>query len=247
MLDLVEEPLDQISLLVDVLVVRDGSRSGTGGWNHGLGTGLCNAAAKAIGVKAPVPQQLVERQTADQILRLHDVVYLACGQNEANRIAERIHACIDLRAQAAARTPDRLTFASPFAPAACWCARTMVESMIRYSKSGCSTNALKMRSHTPFLAQRRKRWNTLFQWPSSSGRSRHGAPARASQSTASTNRRLSSPARPLSPFLPGTSCSMRRHCASVSSLRIKIVLPSCDLESHSRAGGIPYMSTGPRA
>src|SRR5277367_2664708 len=25
-------------------------------------------------------------------------------------------------------------------------------------------------------------------------------------------------------FLPGTSCSMRRHCASVSSLRIKIAL-----------------------
>src|SRR6266852_2330818 len=63
-------------------------------------------------------------------------MHLACGQDEANGIAERIHAGTDLRAQAAARTPDRLIFVAPFAPAACWCARTMVESMIRYSKCG---------------------------------------------------------------------------------------------------------------
>jgi hypothetical protein len=48
----------------------------------------------------------------------------------------------------------------------------MVESMIRYSKSGLSNNALKMRSQTPFFAQRRKRWKTLFQWPNAGGRSR---------------------------------------------------------------------------
>jgi hypothetical protein len=166
-------------------------------------------------------------------------MHLACGQDKANRIAQRVDACVDLRAQTAARTPDRLIFAPPFAPAACWCARTMVESMIRYSKSGFSTNALKMRSQTPFLAHRRKRWNTLFQRPNSFGRSRHGAPARANHSTASTNRRLSSPCRPLSPSLPGTSRSMRCHCASVSSRRIKIALLSCDLESHSRVRGNP--------
>ena len=52
---------------------------------------------------------------------------MASSQNEANGITECIHTCADLRAQAAARTPDRLIFAPPFAPAACWCARTMVE------------------------------------------------------------------------------------------------------------------------
>ena len=52
--------------------------------------------------------------TADQVLGLADVMHLACGQDEANGIAERVHADIDLRAQAAARTPDRLIFASPF-------------------------------------------------------------------------------------------------------------------------------------
>src|SRR5213592_375956 len=120
-------------------------------------------------------------------------MHLAWGRNEADGIAEGIHAHVDLRTQAAARTPDRLILAPPFfAPAACWCARTMVESMIRYSKSGSSTNALKRLFQTPFFAHRRKRWNTLFQLPNSLGRSRHGAPARTNQSTASTNNRLSS-------------------------------------------------------
>jgi hypothetical protein len=35
-----------------------------------------------------------------------------------------------------------------------------------------------MRSQTPFLAHRRKRWKTLFQLPNAGGRSRQGAPAR---------------------------------------------------------------------
>jgi hypothetical protein len=44
----------------------------------------------------------------------------------------------------------------------------------------------------------------------------------------------------LSPFLPGISGSIRCHCPSVSARRIKIALPSCDLESHSRVGGNPF-------
>src|ERR1700704_4072275 len=144
---------------------------------------------------------MFEGNAADQVLGLEDVVHLAAREDEANWIAQRIHTRADLGAQAAARTPDRLIFAPPFAPAACWWARTMVESMIRYSKSGFSTNAWKIRSQAPFLAQRRKRWKTLFQLPNTGGRSRQGAPARAIQSTASTNRRLSTPMPPFVAFL----------------------------------------------
>src|SRR6516225_3774723 len=245
MLDLIEEPLDQIALPVDVLVVRAGLRTRADRWDHRFGTHLCDAGAKPIGVIALVGQKMFEGNAADQVLSLENVVLLAGGQDEANRIAERIHARADFGAQAAARTPDRLIFAPPFAPAACWWARTMVESMIKYSKSGLSTNALKMRSQTPFLAQRRKRWKTLFQLPNDGGRSRQGAPARAIQSTASTNRRLSSPCRPLSPCLPVTNGSMRRHCAFVNCRRIKIT-PSVAILNHIREPeGIPYMSTGP--
>ena len=100
---------------------------------------------------------MFKRHAADEVLGLENVVHLAAGQDEADGIAKCIDTDTDLGAQAAARTPDRLIFAPPFAPAACWWARTMVESMIRYSKSGLSISALKMRSQTPFLAQRRKR------------------------------------------------------------------------------------------
>ena len=41
----------------------------------------------------------------------------------------------------------------------------MVLSTIRYSKSGSSDMAAKMRCHTPFWLQRLKRRNTLFQSP----------------------------------------------------------------------------------
>src|ERR1700756_3039170 len=240
MLDFINESLDQIALAVSVFVVRDGLRSRAARWDHGLGAPFCGAGAKTIRVINHISQQLLEREPADQVFGLENVVRLPRGQDEADGIAKSIHADVDLRTQAAARMPDPLILAPPFfAPAACWCARTMVESMMRYSKSGNSINASKSRFQTPFFAHRRKRWNTLFQLPNSWGRSRHGAPARAIQSTASTNQRLSSPCRPLSPSLPGIRGSMRRQCASVSARRIKIALLSCDLESHSRLRGNP--------
>src|SRR5271166_2010961 len=116
----------------------------------------------------------------------------------------------------------------------------MVESMIRYSKSGSSTNALKRLSQTSFFAHRRKRWNTLFDLPNSLGRSRHGAPARTNQSTASTNNRLSSPGRPLSPFLTRNkrlNAPPLRVCRRSKPNQDRLL--SFDLESHSRVGGNP--------
>src|SRR5215208_3749251 len=67
-----------------------------------------------------------------------------------------------------------------------------VASMSTYSKSGSSSgNILKMRSHSPFCAQRQKRVYTVNHLPNSTGRSRQGAPVRAIHKTASTNSRLS--------------------------------------------------------
>src|SRR5258708_18318972 len=76
----------------------------------------------------------------------------------------------------------------------------MVESTIRYSKSGSSDTASKIRHHTPLMLHRLKRRNTLFQSPNASGRSRQGEPVRTIQSTPSTNIRLS---RPVEPFWSG--------------------------------------------
>src|SRR5690606_8716740 len=61
----------------------------------------------------------------------------------------------------------------------------MVESTIRYSKSGSSDIAAKMRHQTPLWLQRLKRRKTLFQSPNTSGRSRQGEPVRTIHRTAS--------------------------------------------------------------
>jgi len=119
MLDLVEEPLDQIAIPIDDFVVGDGLRACAIGGHDRLGAHLCDDVAETIGVVALVSEQLVEVESRDQGLGLLDVMHLTCRQNETQGIAERVDDGIDLRAQAAARTPDLLRIAPPFAPAAC--------------------------------------------------------------------------------------------------------------------------------
>ena len=124
----------------------------------------------------------------------------------------------------------------PFAPAACWWARTILRSSGIRNRDFFHQRVEDAYPQTPFLAQH---WKTLVQWPNAGGRMRRGAPARAILSTA-PRRQIDDCPRHAG---PGTRCWMRSH---VNSRRIKIALPSCDLESHSRVSGIPYMSTGRR-
>ena len=119
MLDLVEEPLDQVAILVDILVVGDGLRARAVGGHDCLASSGRNHGTQAVGVVARVGDELVEIEAGDQCFGLVDVVDLAGRQDEAQRVAERIDRGVDLRAQAAARAPDRLCIAPPFAPAAC--------------------------------------------------------------------------------------------------------------------------------
>src|SRR5690606_34950232 len=121
------------------------------------------------------------------------------------------HGHVDLGAQAAARTAKGLIFSPFFAPEACWWARMMVESTIRYSKSGSSDIAAKTRHQMPLWLQRLKRRKTLFQSPKSSGRSRQGDPVRTIHRTASTNMRLSRPEEPRVRASPIMCCDIRSH------------------------------------
>jgi hypothetical protein len=73
----------------------------------------------------------------------------------------------------------------------------MVESTIRYSKSGSADIASNILRQTPFWLHRLKRRKTLFQSPNAPGRSRHGEPVLMIHSTPSTNIRL---LRPVEPF-----------------------------------------------
>jgi hypothetical protein len=61
---------------------------------------------------------------------------LAFGEVKARRVAERIHGGVDLGAQPALAATDGLLFAAFLrAPALCWWARTMAESIIAYVSS----------------------------------------------------------------------------------------------------------------
>src|SRR6266481_236081 len=95
----------------------------------------------------------------------------------------------------------------------------MVESTIRYSKSGSSDIASKMRHQTPLMLHRLKRRNTLFQSPNTSGRSRQGEPVRTIHSTPSTNIRLSRPVEPFWSGRPIISGAIRSHAASLKTKR----------------------------
>src|SRR6185312_15548158 len=97
----------------------------------------------------------------------------------------------------------------------------MVLSTIRYSKSGSSDIASKMRRHTPLQLQRLNRRNTLFHSPKASGRSRHGEPVRTIHSTPSTNMRLSRPVEPFWSGRPMISGAIRSHATSLKTKRSK--------------------------
>ena len=148
-----------------------------------------------------------------------DLVHLAAGDIESQRVAFGVRAEVDFGREAAARAAERfLILIPPFTPAACWCARTIVESM------ACSVSAAgprlasvsKAASQTPSLLQRVKRMKTEFQFPYRSGMSRQGAPVRKTQRMPLTVRRLSGIAGPRSPR-SGSNGSRMRHSESVRS------------------------------
>src|SRR5579871_264087 len=193
-----------------------------------------------------------ERLEVDVLNQRHNadaVVTVAWKKNEADQVAQSVDEHQGFGGQAAARSADGLILSPPFAPEPCRWTLTIVPSTNAYSKSGSPDKALKTFSNTPLSAQRRKRFQTVNQFPKASGRSRHGAPVRTIHKIPSRDRRLSSPLRPGSPFLPGRSGAICCHCASVRTVRIKAELHFSTLNQLSDSWGIPScmrMSTGPK-
>lgn len=153
----------------------------------------------------------------DEIGSFGDVVSFATCQTEARQIAQPINRRMNFSAQPPTRAAKTLLPVFFGAPAACWCARTMVLSRNTSSKSASSQSLAKSACQTPLSAQREKRLNTVFHGPKLVGRSRQGAPVLAIQSTDSINKRLSVPLRPRSPALPCNMGSIRNHWSSRSS------------------------------
>jgi hypothetical protein len=96
MFDFIDEPLDPITLLVEVLVVRDGSRAGSVRRDNGLSASVCDGGSKAIGVVAFVCEQVFEGKAVDQAFSLADIGDLAGRKDEADCVAESVDGNADL-------------------------------------------------------------------------------------------------------------------------------------------------------
>ena len=186
--------------------------------NHRRGFHGRDARQEASGVKGLVGNDRTDVLHAfNEIFRLGDVMSLSARQSEAREITQPVNGSMNLGTQAPTRTANTLLPVFFGAPAACWCARTIVLSRKTSSKSASSQSRAKSACQTPLSAQREKRLNTVFHGPKSAGRSRHGAPVLAIHRTASTNNRLSAPVRPRSPALPCNIGSIRHHWSSRNS------------------------------
>ena len=174
---------------------------------------------KGVGIVSLVGKHGIWCEACNQGLGLGDVSVLAGGQNRPYGIPEGIYRRMDFGGQTAPRAAYCLCPAFFWAPAACWCARTIVLSIINSSMSGSRDTAAEIRCHTPASRHRAKRTYTLCHGPNSFGRSRQGAPVRPIQSTASVNRRLSLAVTPQSPGFPGRRSLIRSHWSSFRTNR----------------------------
>lgn len=205
--------------------------------DNGNGALVGNHLAEVVGVVGRVGHDDFGGKVFDQGTRLGHIAHLARRKRKAHRASQSSDSQVDFGAQAAARTANGLILSPPFAPLACWEARTMVESTIRYSKSGSSDMASKMRHHTPLRLHRLKRRKTLFQSPNASGRSRQGDPVRTIHSTPFDKHPIIAPSRTL---LVGTTDDqtgqpLPLHVAQYQTIHnAQDCLPKSSLESHIR-------------
>ena len=219
LLEFGEEVLDEVAGLVQVLVMAALLLARAARWNHhrfaSLHQRLDHASLSIVGL---VGNDGVGWRAWQQRICTFEIVSLSWRQVQSRGITQRIDRGMDFRAQSAPAAPDGLSFRRPpFAPALCWWARTMVESIIAYSLSASCANASNTRRHTPDLLHREcRRWTTRKS-PKRSGRSHHAIPARYLYSTASTNNLLSLAVTPTWPSRPGSMSLIRSHWSSLNA------------------------------
>ena len=234
LLEPMEESFNKIACLVSLPVIVTRSEAIASWRDDRLSAGGLNGGDEGVAVVALVRNDGIGRDGFHQGRSLVNVGPLTTGEDQSQRIAQGIHASVNLGRQTTPRAADRLIATVFFgAPAECWWARTTVESMNNSSRSASPWKASAMRDHTPPSSHRAKRTYTECQFPNSCGRSRHGLPTRAVYSTASTNSRLSAARPPLSVGLPGNKPSILAHCASLNIRRsiCHIQIPGCKHKS----------------
>lgn len=155
--EIAKQIFDQMAPAVHVEIAGNGVRPIGFGRDDGNRAPVVQFGPQPIDIEGFVGQECLEVDILDERLDADAVVTLAGQEDKARKIAKRIDQRHDLGRQAAARSADSLISSPPLAPVPCWWTRTIVPSMIAYSKSGSPDKLLKTRSNTPFNAHRRKR------------------------------------------------------------------------------------------
>jgi len=119
--DFGKEILDQMARFVDIPIVTAQFAPVGFGRDHRDPANLGKWREDAcVGVECLVGDQRAGLHCGQEVVGSDEIMGLAAGQEEADRVTERIDQGVDLGAQSTARTPDRLVLAGFFlAPALC--------------------------------------------------------------------------------------------------------------------------------
>jgi len=183
-----------MAFLVNVLIIVTRLPAIRAGRDHRRCPTRQNGLDKVVRIIRPVGNDLLTHKIGQQLMSLSNVMPLATGQSETQRVAQSIHAHVDFGAEATSAASQGLRRLSAVffdAPAALGWARTMVLSSIRCSISGSSAKYASIRCQMSLSHQRANRLYTLFHAPYSLGSNRHCAPLLITHSTPSTKRRHS--------------------------------------------------------
>ncbi len=152
-----EEPLNGVSLGVAGRVVRPRVAPLAARRNHGHGAAGSQGSHQRVRIVAPVGNQVGRGQALEQGQGVRGIVALAGREAATHGPAAGVGHGVQLAAQPAAAASQGLRSVFLRAPAACWCARTVVESTSSVCRAASSCTASNTRCHTPEAAQRWKR------------------------------------------------------------------------------------------
>jgi len=119
-LEFVEEALDEVTLAIEVEIAWQWNRAARVGRNHRDDFPVGKDCQEAIGVICLVADQSRWISIGEQRLCTSEIVGLAWRQHQLDRIAQCIDERVNLGAQSAARSADRLRAIFFRAPALCW-------------------------------------------------------------------------------------------------------------------------------
>ena len=108
-----------MSLSVEVSVDRIFERARGIVRNDGSGPFFGNGLADVVGIISRVGDHEVGGGAVEKCCGLWSITFVAGREHEAYRTAKPPHRQVNFRAQATARTSDRLILSPPFAPLAC--------------------------------------------------------------------------------------------------------------------------------